>query len=409
MTATANSNIEVGRIRPLSQLPFFCHPVFLFLAIWTVMLASVELQVSWSTYPERSVGLSVFFVSVVSMLLGYIACRHSVDSEAAEPALEHYVIRKAPLRKSVVILGVLSLLLVVYNYVSFGLPPIAGFMGFSTLNYQEYGRFKQALQPMVAALFLNSLLDPSRRRRWLGSAFALGIMLAYVLRGPLLMAIGQAVILASLRSTVSKRTIYLRATVVLLVALMLINVIGNFRTSQQVFLDFMEIKPEFRSWPMALLWPITYVSVPFSNLCWIIHGAHFTEPTLSFLYPVLPSFWAPANPHDIPLSDSHIIDGVHTYLANYFLDFSWFGIVAMNSALGMFSGFLVNRQRISRFLLLSPILLSAMGLIFFWDFFIYLPTLGQLAIEAFVQKRCIVSTRRLRRVAPLRIRLRPAT
>jgi oligosaccharide repeat unit polymerase len=186
----------------------------------------------------------------------------------------------------------------------------------------------------------------------------------------------------------------------------MITIVGNYRTSQDIFLSFMEVKPEFKSWPMALLWPITYISVPISNLCWIIHGAHFTQPTLSFLYPVLPSFWAPANPHDIALSDSHIIDGVHTYLANYYLDFSWFGIVAVNFLLGVLSAFLVNRERVSRYLLISPVLLSAMGLIFFWDFFIYLPTLGQLAIQAIVQKHCITSARRV--AVPVALRPRPS-
>jgi oligosaccharide repeat unit polymerase len=395
------------RIRHLSQLPFFCHPVHLFVTSWILMLATLEIQVSWSTFPDRSLGFSVFFVSVATMLLGFLSVRRSNNS-SDEPRIPGYFVRTEPLRKSILVLGLLTAALVVFNYVSFGLPPIASFFGFSTLDYQEYGRFKQALEPITCALFLNSLLEPSRWRRWFWSAVALGVMLAYVLRGPLLMALIEAVILASIRSSASKRKIYFRAAAVLLIALTMINVVGNYRTPQQIFLDFMEIKPEFRSWPMALLWPITYISVPVSNLCWIIHGAHFTEPTLSFLYPVLPSFWAPDNPHEAPLSDSHIIDGVHTYLANYFLDFSWIGIAVANFALGLLSGFLVNKERISRYPLLSPVLLAAMSLIFFWDFFVYLPTLGQLGIQAIVQRLCIVSVRPARESAT-QAGLSPAT
>lgn len=387
--ANVNAN-SVFRIRPLSDLPFFCHPVYLFVTTWIVMLAALELQVSWSTFPDRGLGIAVFVVSIVSMLLGYAAVRKPDGSREFEPFPTRYLVRTSPLRKSVLILGGCAVALVVYNYFAYGLPPIFAVFGLSTFDYQEYGRYKQALEPIMSALFLNSLLDTSRWRKWMGSAFALGIMLVYVLRGPLLMAMAQAVILASIRSSASKKKIYIRAVVVLLIALALLNLIGNSRTPQEIFLSFMEIKPEFRSWPMALLWPITYISVPVSNLCWIIHGAHFTEPTLSFLYPVLPAFWAPVNPHDAPLSDSHIIDGVHTYLAPYFLDFSWLGVVAANFGLGLISGFLVNRERISRYLLMSPVVLSAMALIFFWDFFIYLPTLGQLAIQAIVQRACIV-------------------
>jgi len=354
------------------------------------MLATLELQVSWSTFPDRALGFAIFFISVITMLVGYSLTRR-IDVSLSDPALpERYLIRTEPLRQSIFVLGTSALILVIYNYLAFGLPPVFAFIGFSTFDYQEYGRFKQLLQPLIGSLFLCSLLESSRLRRWIWSALSLGIMVAYVLRGPLLMALGQAVILASIRSSASNRKIYLRAIAVLAVAMLLLNVIGNFRTPQDVFLSFMEIKPEFRSWPMALLWPITYISVPISNLCWIIHGSHFTEPTLSFLYPVLPAFWVPENPHLAPLSDSHIIDGVHTYLATYFLDFSWPGIIVANFALGLLSGFLVNRDRISRYLLISPVILSALALMFFWDFFVYLPTLGLLAIQIVIQRLCII-------------------
>lgn len=371
------------------------------------MLATLELQVSWSTFPDRSLGFAIFFVSVFSMLVGFAAVRRSESSGPA--GLTDYVVRVRSLRKATLIIGGATVALVLFNYLADGLPPVASFFGFSTLDYQEYGRFKQVLEPMTAALFLNSLLEPVRWRRWFWAAFAIGIMLAYVLRGPLLLALVQAVILASIRGSASKKKVYIRAVAVLLIALALVNVIGNYRTPQQIFFEFMEIKPEFRSWPMALLWPITYISVPVSNLCWIIHGSHFTEPTLSFLYPVLPSFWAPENPHEGPLSDPHIIDGVHTYLAAYFLDFSWLGIAAANFFLGLLSGFLVNRERISRHLLVSPVLLSAMSLIFFWDFFVYLPTLGELAIQLMVQRFCIVPTRTAESPLATNTGLSPAT
>jgi hypothetical protein len=152
----------------------------------------------------------------------------------------------------------------------------------------------------------------------------------------------------------------------------------------------MEIKADFRSWPMAFLWPVSYFSIPISNLCWMIHNFHFSRPAISFLYPVLPAFWTPLSPHEISLSDPHIIDGVHTYLANYFLDFSWIGIVACNFGIGVLGGVMVNRQRISRWFLVSPILLSAIGFIFFWDFFVYLPTILECIAQFAIQKLCIV-------------------
>src|SRR5215831_20418521 len=172
------------RIRPLSQLPFYCHPLYLFVTIWVVMLATLELQVSWSTFPERDLGIAIFMVSVMTMLLGYAVAKRSEEYFADYPRIaSRYLIRTDLIRTAIWILAIGSIVLVAYNYVAFGLPPVAGFFGLSSFSYQEYGRFKQALQPMLGALFLCSLFAPSRTRRWLGSAFALGIMVAYVLRG----------------------------------------------------------------------------------------------------------------------------------------------------------------------------------------------------------------------------------
>jgi oligosaccharide repeat unit polymerase len=205
-----------------------------------------------------------------------------------------------------------------------------------------------------------------------------------------LVAVVQALVLYSIRTTTSKRKIYIRAGVVVLLALAAMDVVGENRTAQEGFFEFLEIKQEFRTWPVAVLWPISYMSIPISNMCWIVKGAHFNEPNISFLYPVLPSFWEPESPHAATLSDSHLIDGVHTYLASYYLDFSWAGIVACNFALGLIAGFLRYRERISRQFLMSPVILSAFSFIFFWDFFVSLPTIIQLCIQAMIGKRCIL-------------------
>ncbi len=79
---------------------------------------------------------------------------------------------------------------------------------------------------------------------------------------------------------------------------------------------------------MAYLWLTSYISIPFSNLCWLFAKGNFHGPTLSFLYPLLPSFLMPANPHASIHNDLRIIDGASTYLAAYALDFSYLGCVS---------------------------------------------------------------------------------
>jgi hypothetical protein len=39
--------------------------------------------------------------------------------------------------------------------------------------------------------------------------------------------------------------------------------------------------------------------------------------------------------------------------------------------------------------MMSPIILSAFSFIFFWDFFVSLPTIIELCIQALVQRLCI--------------------
>ena len=360
------------------------------------MLGALAIQISESTYPDWSMGVILFLVSALAMLAGVGAVRLA-NYAKQEPALSlSYRIDSESLRKINWIMCICIAVIIIFNYLSVGPPPIFGFFGVSTVLYLEYGRFKQVLVPMAMVIFINSALEESGGWRWFWRCYSLGTLLAYVTRGPIVMAISQALVLYSIRTSASKRRIYTSAFVALLVALVAMDVIGNNRTAESLVFEGMQIKDEFRTWPTAIVWPVSYFSLPISNMCWIVKGAHFNEPTFSFLYQLLPSFWVPASPHDAAVSDSHIIDGVHTYLVNYFLDFSWAGIVVCNFAIGLAAGILTQRERISRKFLSSPIVLSAIGFIFFWDFFTSLFVVLELCFQALIQKFCVVAVTRAR-------------
>ena len=392
-------NATTHQVRPLAELPFYCHPIYLFLTVWALMLGSLIIQVSESTYPDSSMGVILFLVSLLALLAGVGAVRLANYAEKGSPISLAYRVDSRHLRRInwIICIGIASI--VVFNSILMGPPPIIGFFGVPTLPYAEYGRFKQVLFPLAMALFINSTVDESRVRRWFWWFSSLGTLLAYVARGPILITVSQVLILHSIRTAASKRTMYVRAFVVLAIALAAMDVVGNNRTAEDAFFVGMDIKNEFRGWPTAILWPVAYVSTPISNMCWIVNGAHFTEPSISFLYQVLPSFWLPANPHEATLSDSHIVDGVHTYLANYFLDFSWAGILGCNFAIGLAAGFATHRERISRKFMLSPILLSSIGFIFFWDYFTALYTVLEFCVQALTQKLCVKPVGRARGAA----------
>ena len=354
------------------------------------MLGALEFRVSESTYPDQWLGVILFLVSTVSMLLGFAAVRLTDYRIGTSKPSVDYSIDMKRLRWINVLVGIAILSIAIFNCLSAGPPPLLGLFGVDTSSYSEYGRFKQVLFPLAMALAFNSLLDESRIRAWFGSLFALGTLLAYVARGPIILVMAQALILYSIRTSASKRKVYVGGGCVLAFVFVAMSILGEARTAREGFLAYLDIKADFRSWPIPVLWPISYFSIPISNMCWIVRDLHFHAPTLSFLYPILPSFLAPGNPHEAVLSDPHIIDGVHTYMASYFLDFSWGGLVACNLLIGLLGGFLVNRERISRKFLLSPALLTALGFIFFWDFFVYLPTIVELCIQGVVQKLCIL-------------------
>jgi oligosaccharide repeat unit polymerase len=266
-----------------------------------------------------------------------------------------------------------------------GLPPAFSFLSFDTKNYLEYGRLKQLLFPSLICIVVNSSLDPSRFRKIALMALGLLSLLFYVTRGEILATLLQVFFVFSLTSRINKKKLVLSAGFMLLALAFLASVVGNNRTTQSSFFAVLQIRREFWDWPMMALWVISYFSIPVSNFCWIVHNFHFETATWSFLYPVLPAFWAPTDPHDSVTGYSHVVDGVHTYLASYYMDLSYPGILLVNLVLGIACAYLMRRG-MSRNCLTSSIFLGCMAYIFFVDNFMPLSTVLQFAIQAFVQR-----------------------
>ena len=137
---------------------------------------------------------------------------------------------------------------------------------------------------------------------------------------------------------------------------------------------------------MAAIWVISYVASPFSNMCWIVHSYRYDHPTATFLGTLLPTFWSPPPLEAGDLGSSSIIDGVHTYLAKYYLDLSYFGIFLINYTWGLISGYLADRNRLTRKPLTSAVLLSAIAFIFFADYLTYLSIVMELLVLYFLQR-----------------------
>jgi len=372
-------------LRPNSDLPFYCRPVLLFVLVWMMMLAALSFHVSYDSYPTMELPLSLFAISLAALLAGYGLVRVLFPvAEARGDGDDEYVLDVARLRKVNVFLVMVAVAIMILNLKLDGLPPAFGFLSFETKNYLEYGRLKQLLFPSLICIVVNASLDRSRIWKVALMAFGLLSLLLYVTRGEVLATLLQVFFVFSLTSRIQKKKLVVSAGVMVLALAFLASLVGNNRTTQSSFFAVLQIRREFWEWPMIALWAISYFSIPVSNLCWIVHNFHFETATWSFLYPALPAFWIPVDPHDSVTGYSHVVDGVHTYLATYYLDLSYPGIVLINVVLGVACAFIMRRG-MSRNCLTSSIFLGCIAYIFFVDNFMPLSTILQFAIQAFVQ------------------------
>ena len=350
------------------------------------MLGSLRFEISDVSYPNFSLPVLIFAASLLSFLLGYylvrIICWKQVNSRASAC----YQIDITRLRRFNLLLACAALPLIVYNYATSGLPPFFALFGLSTKLIYEYGRLKQLSGPILIALFVDAFLDPSIKRRISYSLFAFSSMLLYVARGAILIMLFQALIVLSIRTSMSKKRIYLIAFSSVAVSAVFFGVLGSYRTSDALLFAGMQIKTEFQQWPIIYVWIISYISSALSNLCWFVDMAHFDHVTWTFSYTLLPAFVVPINPHAAIMNSGNIVDGTSTYLANYFLDFSYLGIFMMNLLLGIISGIGSLANRIGRNFLFWSVFLSCMGFIFFWDFFATLNMVILFCLQALAQR-----------------------
>ena len=380
---------RIFQVRKQSELPFYCKPLRLFFAVWLLMLITFQLHVSYTSYPDISLALILFAVSAASFIIGYgtVSFAYSAVGGPLVGALEYGIDLKKFRRFQSVAL-VISVIIIVFNWRKYGLPPLFGFFGADTYIYAEYGSLKQVLFPPFMALCVTAPLEPSRIRRWFFYAFGPICALAYASRGYLLILLFQVLAMFSLRTTLSKRKIYLIALTTLCLAIAIADVIGNNRMSSGsgALLGYMQIKRAYYDWPTSYLWMVSYISSPISNLCWIVHSYHYDHPSISFLYSLLPGSLNALSREAGDLGSDNIVDGVHTYIAKYYVDLWWFGVFGINYIWGLISGYISAGNRLTRNFLISAVLLGCIGFLFFADFLSFLIIAIELTVLIFAQR-----------------------
>jgi hypothetical protein len=372
-----------GKLKPLRDLPTYCNPIALFFAAWILMLASLCFHISYPIYPYLGTPFLIFFVSSASLLLGFFACTTVLDPQPRQSESASFVVDVTALWRLNLGFTVFAVLLMAANWITSGPPPALG----DPSTYLTYGKLRQIFFPMIECIAVNATLDTSRLRRYLFITFALGVLALHVSRGLLLITFLQMFFLFSLRTAMGKRKQYLLGLGALAFAVAGITIFGNLRTAHDIFIEYLQIRAGYADWPMAFLWVVSYISIPFSNLCWMVAYPPAHGPTFAFLYPLLPGFFVPADPYADAYDSINVIDNASTYLQTYALDFSYFGIYFVNLFMGLICGWMVGRAY-RRHILVLPILLTNMSIIFFTDRFFNLAVIIQIVIQVFIQKCC---------------------
>lgn len=383
-TAAAPRHVFLHSVfRPQRELPIFCNPIALFFAVWILMLVCLSFHISYVIYPGLATPLLIFAVSAGSLLLGFFACTAILDRDRHQDESASFLLDVTTLRRMNLLFCALTLPIIALNWRLSGAPPAIG----DPTTYLAYGKLEQILFPLLICIAVNASLDPSRLRRYAFITFALGVLALYIARGIMLVAFLQMFFLSALRSRASRKRQFWLAGGAVAIAIAGMTIIGNLRTAREIFMAFLDIRPDYSNWPMAILWFVSYISIPFSNLCWMTAHGSFHAHTLSFLYALLPSFMVPADPYESIYGSFNIIDGASTYLKAWALDFSYLGIYFANLIIGMGCGWLVRRAY-PRNILVLAILLTSISLLFFSDYFFLLLTVVQVFLQVAVQKRC---------------------
>lgn len=373
-----------GEVRPRIDLPLYCNPLFLFFLNWVAMLAALSIHVTYVTYPGMALPVELFALSAVSMLCGYLITTMLLRKKAVSQYPMRYVLNTSRLVRVNLLFCAVAIMIIAFNWAAEGAPPALG----DPSSYLTYGRFRQLLFPLLTVITVNGFLDSSRIRRVIFALFGFLCLAIYITRGLMVVTLLEVFFVISLTSTMSKRKLYGLCTMGAAFTIAFATILGNIRTAHLVFLEFLQIREKYFGWPMASLWLTSYISIPLSNLCWILKTVQYHGPTLAFLYPLLPSFIAPMDPHIAIHNDLRIIDGASTYLSVYALDFSYLGAYAANILLGAACAWVMNRG-LPKYFLVSALFLTCISFICFSDMFSPLSTIVQVTLLLIVQKKCI--------------------
>ncbi|XKH59407.1 oligosaccharide repeat unit polymerase [Halomonas sediminis] len=355
------------------------HPLVIFIAVWAIIAVSVSLRVSTSFQDDISPLYQLMGVSIAMYSIGFglVALLGNTSRTRHCLTLHQVATVTHQTQRFMWVILLLAFAIVALNLVTYGLPPFFGFLGVDTYNYLEYGRLKGILFALAAFIVLLS----AYARPTLGlfmKAVGIGIFILYVSRGYIIFSLlGYFFLVLHLRNIrIGRMLLYGLLLVVLMVIIM--EVVGHYRTGTASFFAALNIKPEFQQMNAGIVWLLAYISMPAINIIELTQ--HHTFFAGKALYSAgMPAFMAvdtEVNSYFASIIPNHY-NTASGYLANVYLDFGWYGVALYNLLLGMAASAI---HRFSANYLLKSIFLAATALMFFNDYFVYFTTFTMFAL-----------------------------
>ena len=358
-------------------------PLFIFTIVWIISLVSYlfAINISFIINPNYQILLFTFIVSYSIFFITYLSLainkNYTTVNNIIKPILQINGYRLKLINR-IILISIITIVL--YNYHTFGGFPFYSFFGYDVMVYYEYGRFKGLLIPLLTIFGLLSIFKKNIVYRLVIIFFVVSLFVFYILRGPLLAFILQYFILDTLYK--KKYSFLKRGAVVICLIFVTMNVLGNLRSGNELFLTFFNIKPEFQDINSGILWFLMYITGSFSDLITTLQYQNHYLYGISTLNDILPAFirFDPivANPNLI------FIDGPKTYLAPFFEDFGWVGIIIINLIIAIMCFVIHNDSRFNNNLLIIPLLYSSISLIFFTNYFFYFSSIVQFFLSIFI-------------------------
>lgn len=326
---------------------------------WSAVLWAYSLGISDSLYPNFSTAFSLVATSFALIIGGYIFAALAYMSVSGQLPLKrkdwaslssrHVAPDRVVAFAKWLFWG--SVICVIGNVVTGGMPPILGIVGIKTEFYLTYGKFSGPLQPILTLLFLISPQLPARKWQITTKVYVLTIFTITILRGPMITMLFQAGLIWAFRQNWRSLRMLLNGFLWGALALLGLSTLmaGLYLLrggTADALMNFFKIKLAYRDWPPGLIFMIMYACNPLSNLLWVMRaGAGGINGASAFatLIPRLIRGSAKVNTSDFPGT----IDGVGTYMLPLYFGYGMAAVWIAQVILGVLA-FIFSRTQVAR-------------------------------------------------------------